>query len=554
MDAATLAGRTADAAQYRALGCIMNRLAGNAGGGTTAPAGAELEYRSLRLEISARFLLSEYQAARLMDTAHHAHDLYRATLEALESGGISTPNLHVVVDEGLVFCSLAPEAATARRAQYEALVLPHAHVETPNRLRPIARRIAVELADLPVEEQHAEAKTRRCVQVHDRDHGMAELVAFVPAAAAYAMKDRVRQVAKSILNAEHAAAKAEPASPVSTTSPGPASPRKLAEVEADALVDLLLAGEVPVTGDHAVPQGRKIRAQVQVIVPGHVLGLGGGPLGNTARSTARSTATEPGARVADVAHGGDAAYGGDAACGGDAAVNRAAAGPRVGGTPELIGYGPISDATARQLAADSDVWELVAVNYGGTVLRVERYRPTPEMTRFITARDLHCRAPGCRAPARRSDIDHTIDAAWGGATSTDNLAVLCRGHHVLKHHSNWRLEQHGGGVLTWTSPGGIEHVSQPPSRVRFQAVLPEPGGSSAAVPTRAPGTESARALGTEAARALGTESARAPGADSAPEPAQRPGAAARTQRVAASWVAELARAAIEQQDDSVDVF
>ncbi|HEY7176747.1 MAG TPA: DUF222 domain-containing protein, partial [Micromonosporaceae bacterium] len=59
--------------------------------------------------------------------------------------------------------------------------------------------------------------------------------------------------------------------------------------------------------------------------------------------------------------------------------------------------------------------------------------PGPALWRWIATRDRTCRAPGCRVPARVSDIDHTVDHAFGGETTHDNLALLCRHHHRLKH-------------------------------------------------------------------------------------------------------------------------
>ena len=103
----------------------------------------------------------------------------------------------------------------------------------------------------------------------------------------------------------------------------------------------------------------------------------------------------------------------------------------------------------------------------GEVLTVDRYRPSEQMRRMLRARDRHCRFPGCRVPASRCDIDHTLDAQYGGATATDNLAHLCRGHHTLKHHTGWRVEQRTGGVLEWTSPTGRTRQTGPPGRVRF---------------------------------------------------------------------------------------
>ncbi|MBN9612880.1 MAG: HNH endonuclease, partial [Actinobacteria bacterium] len=149
--------------------------------------------------------------------------------------------------------------------------------------------------------------------------------------------------------------------------------------------------------------------------------------------------------------------------------------------PELLGYGPIDTASARRVAGEASHWETIHEHPGtGAVLSVDRYRPSEAMRRLLGARDQHCRFPGCRAPVHRCDIDHTVDAALGGATSTDNLAHLCRGHHTLKHHTGWRVKQDSGGVLRWTSPSGRVHLDRPdrlPSRVRFSAETAEPSAS-----------------------------------------------------------------------------
>ncbi|MBP6684820.1 MAG: HNH endonuclease, partial [Leucobacter sp.] len=81
---------------------------------------------------------------------------------------------------------------------------------------------------------------------------------------------------------------------------------------------------------------------------------------------------------------------------------------------------------------------------------------------FVAARDEHCRHPGCMAPTYRSEIDHTVDAALGGPTATDNLAHLCLMHHILKGESDWTVIQRDGGVLEWTSPTGRKYVERPP--------------------------------------------------------------------------------------------
>jgi hypothetical protein len=64
-------------------------------------------------------------------------------------------------------------------------------------------------------------------------------------------------------------------------------------------------------------------------------------------------------------------------------------------------------------------------------------------------------------PARVADIDHTLDHAFGGETTHDNLALLCRHHHRLKHEGGWTVTQPTPGTLVWTSPAGRRYVREP---------------------------------------------------------------------------------------------
>jgi hypothetical protein len=149
----------------------------------------------------------------------------------------------------------------------------------------------------------------------------------------------------------------------------------------------------------------------------------------------------------------------------------------------LAGYGPIDADTARVIIVDQllhvtrcDVengnvsWRHAMTSSDGTLLSTttikapiprppveadpRRRSPGPALTRWIVTRDRTCRAPGCCVPARAADIDHTIDHADGGPTSHDNLAVVCRHHHRLKHEGGWQVTQPEPGTLTWISPAG----------------------------------------------------------------------------------------------------
>ena len=62
--------------------------------------------------------------------------------------------------------------------------------------------------------------------------------------------------------------------------------------------------------------------------------------------------------------------------------------------------------------------------------------PAP-MRRALVARDRGYRFPGCDRPEQWCDAHHIVHWANGGATSVDNLVLLCRRHHRLAHHSEW---------------------------------------------------------------------------------------------------------------------
>ncbi len=141
----------------------------------------------------------------------------------------------------------------------------------------------------------------------------------------------------------------------------------------------------------------------------------------------------------------------------------------VGSQPALLeGHGPIDPDTARRMAAGAPGWDRVMTHpHTGEVLATDRYRPHAALDRFLKARDERCRAPGCRRPVHRCDIDHTLDAAKGGPTCPENNCHFCRRHHTLKHATAWTVRQLGGGVIEWTSPTGHIYRDRPPAVVRF---------------------------------------------------------------------------------------
>jgi hypothetical protein len=134
----------------------------------------------------------------------------------------------------------------------------------------------------------------------------------------------------------------------------------------------------------------------------------------------------------------------------------------------ILGKGPIDLATAKQLAGTRSLWTRILTDpVTGQVLATDDYRPPGKLRRHLRYRDARCRFPTCNRSAWRCDIDHTEEWQDGGKTRHDNLALLCRYHHVLKGNTRWKVVQTSPGVLEWTSPFGRVITDVPDAVVRF---------------------------------------------------------------------------------------
>ncbi|PVG81832.1 hypothetical protein DDE18_17600 [Nocardioides gansuensis] len=100
----------------------------------------------------------------------------------------------------------------------------------------------------------------------------------------------------------------------------------------------------------------------------------------------------------------------------------------------------LSVAATRRLACDAEVIPMV-LGAHGEILDVGRTQRlvTTAIWLALVARDQHCAFPGCRRTPQACDAHHLVHWADGGATSLDNLALLCRRHHTLTHHSAWTI-------------------------------------------------------------------------------------------------------------------
>ncbi|MEP6464303.1 MAG: DUF222 domain-containing protein [Frankiaceae bacterium] len=102
--------------------------------------------------------------------------------------------------------------------------------------------------------------------------------------------------------------------------------------------------------------------------------------------------------------------------------------------------GPICGEAARRLACDAAVSRIITEG-PSEVLDVGRRTRTvpPALRKAVVVRDGGCTFAGCDRPPPWCDAHHIKHWADGGATSLENLTLLCRHHHRLLHEGRWRL-------------------------------------------------------------------------------------------------------------------
>ena len=89
------------------------------------------------------------------------------------------------------------------------------------------------------------------------------------------------------------------------------------------------------------------------------------------------------------------------------------------------------------------------------------------LRRAVIARDRCCRFPGCRQRPAACQAHHIRPRSQGGATSLQNLILLCAFHHLTAiHRWGWHLTLHPDGTVTAVSPDKqrILHSHGPPAR------------------------------------------------------------------------------------------
>ncbi len=363
---------------------------------------ADMVLRTVASEIAVATHVSDRSLQRQIGEAAMLVGDYPATLSAWEDGRITRGHVRAVQDAGAIL-------PAENRREFDQAAVDLCTSDTAGRVTSRLRVLAEQVHPVRVQERHDAAHETRCVKVVRGTDGMSTVMMAVPSLLADAVYDRLTQQARVIVDTRRTApARLDDADLAVITT----DTRTMDQIRADLAVDMLLTaqpGADPTRDDDGAGTLGAIRAKVQIVVP--VLSLIG-------------SSSEP---------------------------------------ATLVGTGPIDPDTARHLAAGTrSPWERILTHpITGTVLHTDTYQRTAQIDRHLRARDQHCRFPGCRVPAIRCEVDHTIDHARGGPTDTGNLAHLCQRHHSMKQFTPWRVRQLPGGVLEWISPTGTVYLDMP---------------------------------------------------------------------------------------------
>lgn len=301
----------------------------------------------------------------------------------------------------------------------EALALSERGLEyaREHSVRETSRFLEQELAKLTAEDFEGACKRERAernVYVKPARHGMAYLIAYLPIEQATAIKEILTRQARALR--EDAEREAVECASLDGFLP---DDRTTAQIRADVFAETMLTATPTSILESETAGASRITATINVTVP--VLSL-----------------------LSERIDGSDPAL--------------------------LNGIAPMSFEEARQLAATAPALQRVLTDpITGHTLCVDHYPPDESQRRFLRVRDAICRFPGCSRPAAGSEIDHTIPYSEGGPTNIENLAHLCKAHHVQKHHAGWGVKQLGRGVLEFTTPLGYRATTSPsPTGPRFR--------------------------------------------------------------------------------------
>ncbi|OUM39725.1 HNH endonuclease signature motif containing protein [Arthrobacter sedimenti] len=372
-------------------------------------------------EIACLLRISERTAHRLVQYSALLVDYHPKTLDALHAGTISWAHAAALLHE---YAALPSGAAAAM----EEALLPIAADTTVPRLAHRARKLRTQLHPTNLQDRARAAVQDRRVDLEPADDAMAWLHIHLPVTDATAIDTRLTTTARDLQS--------------------PTEHRTLPQLRTDILTDLLLTRYTP---DYTCPCRRTPANNPQPDT---------GP--DAGASGSDDSGGGAGCRCGAIGHDHPNAYRVQAHINVTVPVLTLLG---LDDAPaDLEGYGPIPADTARRLAAHAPSFtRLLTHPETGAVLSVGRttYAVPADLKKWLRVRDRTCRHPGCNTPASRCELDHTTPWSHHGTTAHNNLAHLCRKHHMLKTEGIWHYTQPTPGTIAATSPAGKTYTTTP---------------------------------------------------------------------------------------------
>lgn len=360
-----------------------------------------------REEVAAALRLSGNTAQLRIDVARTLTNHLPSTCAALATGEISTAHANIIARESAEIIRRGVDPEIIREIESRALA--HSEFHTPAQVAVKLRHLIAKSAPAEFEEAAMTARECRRVNIYPESDGMATLVALLPAPDAQTVMLAIEKLARTFRDRDKAKLNTVPAFKVMNQESdrleveiNSQTKKNIDAYRADALLQLA-STFLNNSNAESLNHGRPVTLNLTMDLP-----------------TAMGLAENPG---------------------------------------QLAGYGAIPASIARELAADAKWRRFITDPITGSLLDYGRqyYEPPQALVDFLMARDRTCRFPGCRQPARISDIDHAQPWQEGGATAPENLGVLCRRHHRLKTHGNWTLKSFPDGSCEWSSPLGKKY-------------------------------------------------------------------------------------------------
>ena len=405
-----------------------------------------------REEVATALRLSGSTAQTRIDTARTLTQFLPETCAALSAGEISTAQAHVIARESAEAIRHGLADHEIRRLELEAIA--HSEFHTPSQVANKMRTLIAKIAPREFEEVVQEAVLGRMVSFYPQPHGMAQIVALLPAIEAQTVMLAIDKLARKNQNLEKLRIKESMFESAGVVP----SARQYASIKQQAKLsehERSVSGPQANSSDHGAITSHPDHTAADhtaadpVELEQLVMSLDqhrADALAQIANSFLAENIDESQSHSRPTT------------------INLTIDLPTLLGLSEnpgiLAGYGAIPASIARELAVDGKWRRFVTDPITGNLLDYGRdtYSPPQALVNFLMARDRVCRFPGCRQPARLADIDHAQPWDAGGGTSPENMGMLCRRHHRMKTHGKWHLESFADGACRWTSPTGRTYL------------------------------------------------------------------------------------------------